>query len=288
MTKTFRDIAVAIGACAVLAGCGGAGDESSGPAPSSEHAHPSPSSEASLELNPQFGTALAFVQISDTHRVDFFEIGRGNLMVHEDRHADLDGEARTESFDVRTDSPVALYRDLMGHGADRGAIERLQSFEARLAETRAARAASGETAAAAQPEVSAAGLGDMVSKNHSVGATPPGWNWDSDASWFVRTFCTLEGRFHCQANMNSFRWLVQASSGRVHFFNQDFSRSATLTVAYNPCDFTPFWEFCTEPFRTLFTLRPMPRHVVSNTFSGDTSWSTNATGSRFGMALNFF
>jgi hypothetical protein len=288
--RTFYNIGLAIGACAVLAGCGAAGDEGGAPAPGTEHPEPGPSNGPSFQADPEVVTVLATVRISDTHRVDFFEIGRGDLLIQEDRHADEDGAARTDKFNPLTDSPLALYLDLARQSADSAVVERLTSFEARFAEARAARAANNQTQAAPRSDISAVEAEDMVSKNHSPGSTPPGWNWDADASWFVSNFCTLDGLFHCQANMASFRWLVQARSGRTNFFNQSFGSTATFTMAYDPCDFiAPFPPtFCTKPFKTLFTLSPMPRHILSQTFTGDTSWSSNGSGNRFGLTLNFF
>jgi hypothetical protein len=160
------------------------------------------------------GRLLASLQLSETHKVDFFEYADGDLSVKESLNVDKDlGDghptlARMNTTGVKT---ADIYKSLAGTrfeskiaavlgGADARNLALAAQFKARSADQLGAdqldQAQFGtEARNHALAETPVATTGDTQTVTSAATCAEPAWDWVADVGWFKNNFCGANSKF---------------------------------------------------------------------------------------------
>lgn len=262
-------VAATLMSASMLAGCSGAEgtqEPTDSDIASEEEQGPVAPEVAVIEVD---GDLLAEVALSETHRVQFWETGPGELMLWQTSHMDLDADAmdKTPRFDIEAGSALEYYRTLAGAEIDAEVETRLAAFDERLTAARALQAE--RLAAMPEPEHSSV---DRTADVRDVTPAAPlalkafdyvadGKQWESINCW-SRWTGSDTGRF-CFSNATgswSSSWKV-AHNYLIRAGNSEFasvnSSTVSINVAYDPCYHENWWTALT----TLCT--KLPRSIGS-------------------------
>lgn len=204
------------------------------------------------------GKLLTTVELSDSHRIDFFELTSGGTVVREEYSMDVPAEARLPELG-KLEGTAAIFRALR---PDEAVPAALLEADARDVVRREAEAANDlyTTATSGDEEVQEGPLLSTRAEECSGDVLGDGWG----GQWFLDTFCPDgDAPYHwCWANHTSY---VTGGFDVVHQFSWsqfegDFNRSGSFQLEHRKCSlFSCYWDldiWDSIPPRKVRTYRP--------------------------------
>jgi hypothetical protein len=258
-----------------------------------------------MEL-PEQAQLLASLSLSETHTVNFYDLGNGHSIVAETLNVDRDPPSTLAGTgSLRTQGLGNVYSRLAGSAADPGDLARLRAFDAAYPMVELSTEAS---------HVAGNGVRDV--------AVAPVERWDeladkslsSDAHWFADHWCNgclgykgsrVSGQptdvpvctnapEYCVSGFSSASWSTYSYCQYSVAYNEATSGNATYaSYLDDPCEHDSWWSrtfsVCKEGAR-LFSVSVPPRSV-SYVYDDQTAkWhrSTSMSGSLIGFGIDLY
>jgi hypothetical protein len=256
---------------------------------------------------------LASVQLTGTHRVDFYEYDSGDLLVHEDLDVDkdfTDGHPTLAKMDTKGVKVADIYKALVGGrveanvaarlgGADARALARAEAFKAERARAGAPELPSADELVGGQDFASESATpieareqlpGGVEKVTGAAACAEPAWDWQGDVGWFKNNFCGSSSKF-CATEYTwaSYGWYRGPTDFKATGFAQSHCASAHWLFQRKAYGGFPFYGIA---LATLADFDLAPRHLDTQhwTTTGDRAWyakvSSNTGANRVALAIH--
>jgi hypothetical protein len=267
-------MAIVLGSVVTLAGCSGTGaeslrrDGSSAPTTATANSGPPQLSAGqptrTLASNPEM--EVARIDYGNDHVISFVELKPGEILLSETAQVPTTPQASLQMIQ-NASSWVTLYRQL---APDHDVPATLVAADQRSAVLRAQLSSQPQAEGASEVEPVAGPAaktgGATLSSNELQGSvqtqspTPAGWNWSSDANWFLSNFCVTDPPIlnWCPTNVT---W-ADGGTYSAHYA-QSIGLCAQFDTAPGPCEFG-----FSSPQDPIFLADLAARHWIQYTWPG--------------------
>jgi hypothetical protein len=250
------------------------------------------------------------VQISDSHEVDFWEYGNGDLLVKESLDVDrdfADGRVTLAKMESMGLSMVDMYKNLAGARFDGTVAQQLGAADLRHRERAAARAAqpAGERiddgvpiqglsmvspVTTSLPTAVRQTIGSDERVTSAEACAEPAWDWQGDVGWFKNNFCLSNSKFcSTERAWASYGWFRGPTNFKATGFAQSHCSGARWLFKRRAYGGFPFYGVSEA---TLANFDLLPRHLDTEhwTTTGDRAWfakvSSHTGDNRTALAIH--
>ena len=236
---------------------------------------------------------LASLDLSDTHKIEFWEYDSGDVLVHEDLHVDrdfIDGRPTLARMDTANAKLLDIYNNLAGARFSTAIATVLSDADVRTFEraqrSAATRSIEGKTELpvaiqgqiASSPGAQSPGAtvrelpGGIAQAQSAVACPEPAWDWVNDVGWFKDNFCGNSSRACAtEGNWWSYGWFRGPTNFKATGFAQSHCSAAHWLFKRRAYGGFPFYGISEA---TLANFDLAPRHLDTQhwTTTGDRAW----------------